>query len=101
ELNPTGFADRVLCGELATRLQQIQELSGAMAAIRCEGEAALGSVLSIDSSSPAVTRALAQASVLASPRHEALLRQQIAASAAYLRAWRHWNDAKRQEMLNS
>ena len=97
QLNPSGFGEMVLCRELAVRVEQMDEFDRALRALRRDGQAALESILEDDPATAVGAAGAGLAGVLASNRHEALLRQRLALSRAYSQTWRQWCDTKRAE----
>jgi hypothetical protein len=102
QLNPVGLGQNVLCRELAVHLGQFDEFDRAIQSLQREGQAALLSILEDDpatavSSTAAGSAGVALAGVLASSRHESLLRQQLAVGRAYSQTWRQWCETKRAE----
>jgi hypothetical protein len=85
-LNPVGPVERFLVKELSQRAAQTEDYDAALDALRREGEAAFLSVLSTNDSNSVSALSLARASVLASEKHEALMRQGLASSRGFLRA---------------
>lgn len=85
-LNPVGPIEQYLVDELGRRAAESRDYDVAREALRREGEAAFSSVLSTGDGDLVSARNLALASVLASERHEALMRQGLASTRGFLRA---------------
>jgi hypothetical protein len=85
-VNPVDPIEHFLVEELSRRAAQTRDYDAALDGLRREGETAFLSVLSTSdrNSVPALT--LARASVLASERYEALMRQGLASARGFLRA---------------
>jgi transposase-like protein len=86
-LNPVGPIEGFLVEELSRRAAQTRDYDAALDALRREGEAAFLSIIRADGDSDAAEN-LARAGVVASEKHESLMRQGLASSRGFLRALR-------------
>jgi hypothetical protein len=93
-LNPVGPIERFLVAELSQRAAQTRDYDAALEALRREGEAAFLSVLSTNDGNSDSALSLARASVLASEKHEALMRQGLASSRGFMRALHEFREIR-------
>lgn len=85
-VNPLDPIERFLVEELSRRAVQTRDYDAALGGLRRDGETAFLSVLSTSDRNSVPAPTLARASVLASERYEALMRQGLASARGFLRA---------------
>jgi hypothetical protein len=85
-VNPVDPIEQFLVEELSRRAAQTGDYDAALDALRREGEAAFLGVLSTSDRNSVAALSLARASVVASERYEALMRQGLASARGFMRA---------------